>query len=286
VTDVLVVGDVMTDVVVRPSGPLAQDTDRAASIVTRPGGSAANIACWLAACGVSVTLAARVGAADHAAQAADLTACGVIPHLAPDEILETGTVVALIDAAGERSFYTDRAANAGLCAADLPASLLDGVRLLHVSGHAILGGWDAVRGLMAEARARGVTVSVDAGSAGWLDGNTAAFLERVAGSALCFANIAEFQLLWPDGEPTLAGATVIATTDGAALAYDGDQLRVLRVKTIKPVDTVGAGDAFAAGYLAAFLLDADVDQCLGAGNGQAVRAISLVGGRPPRIGRV
>ncbi len=285
-TEIVVVGDVMTDVVVRPTGPLAHGTDRAASISTRPGGSAANIACWLASCGVSVTLAARVGAADHAAQIADLSAYGVVPHLARDEAAETGTVVALIDAGGERSFYTDRGANAGLCAADLPATLLDGARLLHVSGHAILRGWDAVRGLMAEARARDIPVSVDAGSAGWLDGNTAAFLERVAGSALCFANMAEFELLWPGGEPALPGTIVIATTDGAALAYDGDQLRVLRIKTVKPVDTVGAGDAFTAGYLAAFLLGADVEVCLGAGNGQAVRAISLVGGRPQLAGRV
>ncbi len=58
----------MIDLLVRPEGPLAVGTDRRASIVARPGGSAANQAAWLAHFGVAVTLIGRVGASDHAAQ--------------------------------------------------------------------------------------------------------------------------------------------------------------------------------------------------------------------------
>jgi ribokinase len=57
---VVVVGDVMVDVVARMSGPPAVGSDTPAEIVTRPGGSGANVAAWLAEAGVDVTLVARV----------------------------------------------------------------------------------------------------------------------------------------------------------------------------------------------------------------------------------
>ena len=54
----------MTDVIVRPEGPLARGSDRRAKIRFKPGGSAANQAAWLASFGVAVDLVARVGLAD------------------------------------------------------------------------------------------------------------------------------------------------------------------------------------------------------------------------------
>ena len=61
---VIVVGDVMTDVIVIPEGPMVRGSDRRAQIRTRPGGSGANQAVWLGAMGTRVSFVARVGAAD------------------------------------------------------------------------------------------------------------------------------------------------------------------------------------------------------------------------------
>ena len=69
----------MIDLLVRPEGPLAVGTDRRASIVARPGGSAANQAAWLARFGVAVALVGRIGACDHAEQ----TAPGVVMNVRP-----------------------------------------------------------------------------------------------------------------------------------------------------------------------------------------------------------
>src|SRR5680860_1427004 len=44
---IVVFGDVIDDIVVRPHGPVRPDTDTSASIRHRPGGSAANVAAWL-----------------------------------------------------------------------------------------------------------------------------------------------------------------------------------------------------------------------------------------------
>src|SRR6202034_1698460 len=79
---ILIIGDVMTDVIVRPEGPLARGSDRRASIAFKPGGSAANQAAWLASFGVEVDFVGRVGAADVESEAARLKAIGVTPWLA------------------------------------------------------------------------------------------------------------------------------------------------------------------------------------------------------------
>jgi sugar/nucleoside kinase (ribokinase family) len=60
---ILVIGDVMTDVIVRPEGPLAKGSDPRASIAFKPGGSAANQAAWLASFGAKVDFVARAAAA-------------------------------------------------------------------------------------------------------------------------------------------------------------------------------------------------------------------------------
>src|SRR5215468_9603602 len=95
---ILVIGDVMTDVIARPEGPVARGSDRRASITVQPGGSAANQAAWLAAFGAGVDFVARVGAADVERETARLKAIGVAPHLVGDPHRESGRLVALIDA--------------------------------------------------------------------------------------------------------------------------------------------------------------------------------------------
>ncbi len=279
-SEVVVVGDVMVDVVVRPGGPLRPGTDRAADIAIGGGGSAANIACWLAACGVGVTLVARVGAGDHAAQVTELSDYGVTPRLTPDQQRPTGRVVALIHADGERSFFTDRGANAALRAADLPFALLDGARLLHVSGHALIGS-DAARPLMREADARGVAVSVDAGSAGWLGADTTDFLARIATSRFCFANAHEAALLWPDGVPVIPDGVVVVTRGraGASAHWRGDHADIA-APPVAVVDTVGAGDGFVAGFLSAHLRFGGLEACLASAVAVAARAVAGSGGRP------
>src|ERR1700755_3109832 len=111
---VLVIGDVMTDISVRPEGPIARGSDRRATITVQPGGSAANQAAWLAHSGASVGFVARIGAADVESETARFAAMGVTAHLVGDPDRETGRLIALIDPDGERSFLTDRGANEAL----------------------------------------------------------------------------------------------------------------------------------------------------------------------------
>jgi sugar/nucleoside kinase (ribokinase family) len=290
---ILVVGDVMTDVIVRPHGPLVRGSDRDATIRTAPGGSGANQAAWLGHLGAEVGFVARVGAADAGAQAAALRAAGVTPHLAADADLPTGLLVTLLDPDGERSFLTDRAANANLSAADLPDSLLDGTALLHISGYSLFS--DAPRASVlafaATARARRITVTLDAASAGFLaEVGPARFLGWTDGIETLFANADEAEVLAGAADPQAQLAAlsarfpVVVLKRGAAgamaLARGGAVLSQAS-PAVAAIDSTGAGDAFLAGFLDARLRGADLAGCLAAGVALGALAATRLGGRPP-----
>jgi sugar/nucleoside kinase (ribokinase family) len=290
--EILVIGDVMRDVVVRPRAAPVPGSDCPAAIALHRGGSGANPATWLARLGVRVALAARVGAADHAAECAALARAGVIPYLAADPALPTGTLVALIDEAGERSFLTDRGANAALARADLPDALLASLRHLHVAGYALFapGPRAAVLDFVAAAAARGVRWSVDAASTGFLAAcGAAAFLGWTATADLFLANSAEATLLAGEAaaERQLAAlgadrrlVIVKRGAAGAIGAGPGLDPVALAAPAVATEDTIGAGDAFLAGFLAARLRGEAMAGCLAAGIAAGAEAASRPGGQP------
>ena len=289
---VLVVGDVITDIIVIPEGPIVRGSDRRARIRSRPGGSAANLAVWLGSLGVPVRLAARVGAADRDGHAAHLRSRGVEPVLAADPELPSGVLISIVDADGERSFLTDRGANLRLDEADLPARLLDGVRLVAVSGYSYFaeGPRRAVMALMQAARERGIATAVDPASVGFLSEVGAEnFLRWTQGTGTIFANLDEALALTGASDPALQVQMLgrvyerVVLKRGAAGAALGTRRGVtlsLPAPARDMVDSTGAGDAFAAAFLAAGLAGGNDEACLRAGIDAGARAIATIGGQP------
>ncbi|HYI20160.1 MAG TPA: carbohydrate kinase family protein [Solirubrobacteraceae bacterium] len=283
---IVVAGDVMADVVVTLSGPVAHGSDTPARIAHRGGGAAANLAVWLARAGAGVHLIGRVGDdAAGRAVAEELAAAGVagVPQI--DPALGTGTCVVLVEPGGERSMLPDAGANAALAATPLP----EGAVHLHVAGYALLhpGSRPAARALLAQARAAGVPVSVDPSSAAPL-AREPAFLEWVAGADLLLPNRAEAAVLAGTDDPEAAARTLAArgrevvVTLGAegALWTDGEAVvRAPAVAAGATADTTGAGDAFAAGLLAARLGGAAPAEALAAGCALAAGAVARNGAR-------
>ena len=272
---IVVVGDVAVDVLVTPSVPAVPGADVPAAIRTAPGGAGANTAAWLARCGADVVLVARVGddAAGRAA-ADDLAAHGVRPLLAVDPHVPTATVVVLLGD-GDRTMLSDRGAAARLSPADLPD--LTGARHLHLSGYVLHdpSSRDAGLAALAAARAAGLTTSVDPQAAPAL---TPEFRERVRGADLLLPNAAELAAF---GQPDAVGA--VAVTDGARPARWIEPGRVVAVgpPPVEVVDPTGAGDAFDAGLLVAWLDGADPATALRAGCAAAAEAVGRSGARPP-----
>jgi sugar/nucleoside kinase (ribokinase family) len=272
---ILVVGDVADDVVVRALEPLAQGTDTRAAIATRPGGSAANTAAWLGALGARVRFAGRVGAADAERHAAALAACGVDARLGADDDAPTGRSVVL---AHDRSMFTDRGANARLDDADLGDELLQDVAHVHVSGYALVDAGPRAA-VLALVRRAGVPWSVDPGSAAWLRGTP--FARWTAGAALCLPNDDEAAVLGDDAAFELVVRKRGAL--GARVERRGAEPVDVPAAPARVVDLTGAGDAFAAGLLAARLNGADDLASARAAVAAAARALETVGGRPPGV---
>jgi ribokinase len=288
---VLVVGDVNTDVVVVLAGDPAPGSDRPARITSRGGGAGANVAVHLAAQGLDVVLAGAVGDdAPGRGLAADLAAAGVRTALRTVAGAATGTVVSVVEPGGQRSMLTDRGANLGLRAEDLPPIPRGGH--LHVSGYTLLDERPRAAGLAAlrEARTAGCTVSVDPASTGPL---AAAGVDRWAadtdGVTLLLPNRDEALLLSGCADPVDAARSlarrhaVVAVSlgaDGALWAAGGTVVHRPAVPA-RVVDSTGAGDAFSAGVLAAWLATPGADPAgvLDAGLALAARVVTRPGAR-------
>ncbi|WP_435808727.1 carbohydrate kinase family protein [Streptomyces griseoflavus] len=293
----LVAGDVITDVVARHRGPLAPGTDTAAVIRTVPGGAGANVACWAARrAGAEVRLLGRVGADAAAWHDRELAACGVRPLLVVDERAPTGTVICLVDegAAGERTFLTDSGASLRLDPGDWSDALLDGVGRLHLSGYLLFSesGRAFVAVALKAARARGVPVSLDPASAGFL-GTLGAdrFLALVEGVEVLLPSRDEACLLTgvPDAVDAAARLSrhvpLVVTKQGARgalLARSGEVCARVPAVPVTALDTTGAGDAFTGAFLAALLAGAEPEEAAREGCGAGAQAVGRTGGRPPR----
>lgn len=296
---VVCLGDLMVDVLTQLAEPLHVGSDTPADVRWTGGGSAANTACWLAISGVDTVFAGRVGPdVPGTASLQALAGCGVAVRVTVDDQLPTGTCIVLVDETGERSMIPSPGANAALTEADVDAAGLEDGTHLHLSGYALFGPQrPAALYALDRARERGLSVSIGAASSAPLrqvGGST--FLSWARGSTL-FANRDEAAVLVDaigatasDGviepiEAARALAHVVGTaivTDGARAAHwsDGSTVISTPVRPVHVVDSTGAGDAFAAGFLAATLERAAPGEALARGNELAARACQVIGARP------
>jgi ribokinase len=289
VTRVVCVGDLMVDVHAQLTGALALGSDTPAIVTSPGGGSAANTAAWLVAAGAAASFAGRVGVDPLGAQATDeLRAAGVDLLVAADPDLPTGTCIVLVTPDGERTMIPSAGANARGAAA-LTAQQLAGA-WLHLSGYALFR--DDARAAavqtLATARSAGCPVSVDAASSAPLrDYGPQRFLDEVA-PGLLFANADEAAVLTGTEDPDVAvrelgartGAAIVKLGARGACWSDGHDVVAVPGQAVAVVDSTGAGDAFAAGVLAALTSGATVPDALAAGQALAVRAVRRPGARP------
>ena len=239
------IGDLTLDVVVRLAGPVAAGGDVDAEIRVGPGGQGANVAAWAATLGVGARFVGRTGADEAGALAREkLAALGV--EIAGPVSGRNGTICSLVSPSGERSMASDRGTARELAAQDLEPPWL-ACDHLHVSGYALMA--EPVRHAALRAveiaRMHGARISVDLSSWSAIrDSGKEAFREAVRAIApdVVFANEDEERLVGR----SLVDAVWILKRGARGCSFDGDEREAVQVDA---VDSTGAGDALAAGWI-------------------------------------
>jgi sugar/nucleoside kinase (ribokinase family) len=270
---VVVIGDVMLDVVVRPLSVAAPTSDTASRIRVGRGGSGASVALAIARSGHEVHYlgaAGNDGSAELVRSA--LERGGVLVDL---EVVDasTGTVVALIGDDGQRAMLTDRGANSLLSESFVMGELAGAFNHLHLSGYLLLdpSTRTAAVSALAHATSQGATTSIDVCSVAPLREVTPqVFLDTARGATYLFANEEEALVLTScekveDALEFLAerfDEVMITRGSQGALVARGDDRYDARAPQVVVLDTTGAGDAATGAYLAARLEALDIESSM------------------------
>ena len=295
----LVVGDMLLDVVV--AGNLAAEREAAGSVQLYAGGSAANFAVGAARAGAAVRMVGRVGD-DVAGRllVAELERAAVQAAIARSPGVPTGSVLVLanVDGQGGKRMISEAGASRTLVPADIDPAWCAGLAGLHLTGYSFLraGPAPAARHALALVRAASPAAlcSLDPAPAHLLRDYGPARVRTLLAELrfdLLLPNLEEGQVITGKTAPEAvaralrAWAPLVVVTLGAAgclVAGDREPAgRVVHVPAVPGpvVDTTGAGDAFAAGFVVATLRGADPVAAAQAG---AVAAAAVVGRPGPR----
>ena len=318
VIDIVAMGDAIVDVIAScddafltahalPKGsmqllsPEQADTLYAAMGVAREmsGGSAANSMAGIAAMGGSAAFIGQV-AEDQLGMIFehDMHALGVRFDTPPLPRLDgtgppTGRCLILVTADGQRTMNTSPGASHELDVASLDEALIASAKILYLEGY--LWGPQKPRAAMLKAveiaHAAGREVAFTLSESVCIAGRREGFAQMIdsGGIDLLFANEDEALQLTGRADPDAAlielaakVGTLVVTRgpEGATAIAHGERISIPAAPVAQVIDTTGAGDLFAAGFLAARAKNASLERCLWTGAIAAGEVIGHYGARP------
>ena len=296
---VLCIGDVMLDVITKIAvmpDKINYGSDTPSKISTHGGGAAGNVASWLTRTDARATIVGHVG--DDAAGSAlmsEFDALGVHHENLMVDKGSSGVVVVLVDPSGERTMFPDNGANSGLKIGDLPE--LDGYNAVYLSGYSPLDPLSrpGVLAMVAKIKAAGLPIFFDPASVG---GMMEVSLDEVKSwirlMDVILLNEEEAIYLTGETDPEKALEALLLDCEtvvikrgsqGAIGKTRGSILVSVPATSTEVVDTTGAGDSFAAGFIAHYATTKNMQHGLEAGASVAARCVAIVGARP-RVGTI
>lgn len=283
-------------------------TGSTVNIVRAPGGSAANTMKALAHEGVEVAFIGKVADDDNGhffvdalmGEGVNTDSVAIVGNNnsatqqngtsagqngATTQLLRTGTATTFVSPDGERTFATCLGVSGTLEPADIKPEALDGYDILYVEGY-LVQNHALIERAMQEANSRGMQVALDLASYNVVEQEREFFAYLVEEYVdILFANPEEataFTGLPPrESVANLADEVALAVvklgSDGA-VAQMGDELVFRPARKVDHVvDTTGAGDFFAAGFLASYVKGQDLAHCLDNGATLAAKVIQVMG---------
>jgi sugar/nucleoside kinase (ribokinase family) len=287
----LCIGDAALDVIVKMQTEIHVGSDTTSQISMHGGGAAANTATWLADLGHDVYFSCRLG--DDAAGRAIASEFDQWDIEYRKEFLakeKTGVVVVLVNNTGERTMFPDSGANSRIDEKNLPP--LVGFDAAFLSGYSLFNplSTSGVLRMISMIKTANIPLIFDPASVGTM---TAFGRQRVLeilplmDIALMNEDEARFITATNDLKSALAFLTsmipmaVIKTGSSGAIGQlrDGAPIET-RTEAITAIDTTGAGDAFAAGFIPHWLQSHNLMESMKAGNEVARRCVAIIGARP------
>ena len=249
------------------------------------GGSAANTMSGLAKLGIEAGFLSKIGK-DEIGQFFEkqMNDSNVQPLMLKSDT-PSGRVQALVTADGERTFATCLGAAAEMCADDIKPEL-DGWDIFYVEGY-LVANPTMLRKAIETAKAQGMTIAIDLASYNVVEESREFLLELVNNYVdIVFANEQEAKAL-TGLEPEAALHYIAERCDiavvkiGAKGAYiqRGNETATIPPMNADVVDTTGAGDMWAAGFLAGLVKGKDLQTCGMMGAIVAKNIIEVVGAK-------
>jgi sugar/nucleoside kinase (ribokinase family) len=278
VSRVLVIGDVIDDIIVVPTGPIRANTDTNASIRQTLGGSASNMASWASHAGADVTFVGCVSSSDEQRVSKEFDAFGVHAQLQTNSTKPTGSLVVLVEG-DSRSMLTDRGANKELSLESLTIEYLSDFSYVFLSGYTLFGRSETeIKNFIFRVQDAGALLAVDPGSTGYIkDFGVEEFKRAVNGVDIIVPNEEEFELV------TTETSHITIVTKGSAgvdLYIEGIKTNSFDAPVVEAIDPTGAGDAFAGSLIAYLANGEELTQAIANATRTAAIAVTTIGARP------
>ena len=249
------------------------------------GGSAANTARGLASLGIECGFLGAVGDDDTGQFFyTDLENAGVTGHILEGTV-DSGVALTLLSPDSERTFATYLGSALELSAADIESELISGYDLVHIEGY-LVQDHELFETILDVAADEGLMISVDLSSYNVVEEHRAFLRNVLPGNVdILFANEQEAAVFTGETDPSKAirkmngefWQIVVKTGAKGCLVSEFEKTWTLPAKPAEVIDTNGAGDLFAAGYLAGWAFGRSPEECALLGTHCAARVIEVTG---------
>ena len=284
--EILCIGDAMVDVIVELGEEINIGSDTQSKISMIGGGAAANTACWLGSQKEAVRFVGKVGSDAAGKQfISDLDSFGVSHNDLCSDGAHTGMVVVLVDKNGERTMFPDSGANSSLSLKDLPD--LNQFKAAYFSGYALVNPISRANAVEI-LKTLTMPVVIDPGTVGALRNIPLTEVKSwLSFASVLILNEEEAKFISEKSDVTEALTelkkivdTVVIKLGGKGAIAMADQICEVEIKREEPVDTTGAGDAFAAGFISSWFANHDLKDAINHGAELARKCIANVGAWP------
>lgn len=282
---IIFVGDVMQDILISHKDEIAFGSDTQANIKIQGGGSATNAAVWASTQNLEVGLVARIGD-DQTGKIIleELNRPNLNLNLVKTNGVSSGSCAILIDATGERSMFPDPGANIFLTSNDVPKEWFEQAEIIHISAYSLLrkNTKNAIGEIIKIAKENGLKTSVDvASSQPLIDNDGFNALKDLAPWDYLFANKDEAEVLGDITKIKSLCKNLILKQGSKESLWIKEDFEIKDVpEKVEIVDLIGAGDAFAAGFLVSVINKETPQNTLKNANQLGAKAVGISGARP------